>query len=166
MADEKDILRHWADNHYPRGLHEDEVPVQAPTVRDDSSQLQTNRKYIDSVVFDTSPFDSKEEMARQAMVDRIDPRSRDYPQDTERLIRFVLKHHDREPVPVRLFEVKQQINFKAIGQILAYSEFFPQMYGAGKDVEVVERGIIYSKQDRFVEKAAERNGISLHQVEL
>lgn len=166
MADEKEILRHWADSHYPQGLLEEEVPVQAPIIEDDSPKLQTSRKYIDAVVFDTSPFNSKEEMARQAVLDGIDPTNRDYPQDTERLVRFVLKHQDREPVPVRLFEVKQQINFKAIGQILAYSEFFPQVYGAGREVEIVERGIIYSKQDRFVEKAAERNGISLHRIKI
>jgi hypothetical protein len=152
IPSEKEIIEHWSNHHYPDKHFIDEVPVQTPSERG-------SEKYIDIMLFDTFPFESEQEYEREMRKFTLTGRFR----SKEEQVKFVLKNLDSK-AKVRIFEAKRKFNFKSIGQIIAYSEFLPEYYNDYADIEIVERGIIYGKEDEMCFKTAERHDISPHPV--
>jgi len=149
---EDDIIEQWAENNYPQKRYWQEVPVQTPTLR-------SNTKRIDVVLFEDWPFPSEQVFKTKMRLHGMSKRS-----DEKRKIESILSEFEQETIEVRIFEAKRKLNFKSIGQILAYSEFFPEHYKHIADIEVVEKGIIYGQEDEMCFKTAERYGISPHPV--
>ena len=157
LPKENELKEHWADNNYPNSYFTDEVPVQPSTP-------QSNSKYIDIVMYENFPFRNLERYYREAIRQGFFDVSSGRFVDKESQVQFILQNTSQNPLEVRVFEVKRKLNFKSIGQILAYSEFFPEYYSQCGDIKIVEKGIIYAEEDEMCFKLAERYGISLHPV--
>jgi len=158
LPKENEIKEYWVENNYPNLYFTDEVPVQLST-------SQSNFKYVDIVMYEDFPFQNIETYYKKAIRQGfLDPMSGRFV-NKESQVQFILQNTSQDPLEVRIFEIKRELNFKSIGQILSYSEFFPEYYSQHGNIEVVEKGIIYAEEDKMCFKLAERYGISLHPVD-
>lgn len=85
----------------------------------------------------------------------------DYP--TEKKLRQIISRHQGNELEVDVYEVKKELNPKAVGQLVVYTHQLPQEYG----VEIAKRGIIFGseyRKDRMCVQAAKEHGIDISRV--
>ena len=154
---EKTIIEMWSEDNFHEFNYCNEVPVHV-------SELKSNNKRIDVVLFETWPFSNQSEYFQEAIQQGALNRVSGNFESKENQVRFILSNTS-DPAKVSLFEAKRELDFSSIGQILAYSEFFTDYYSSCGEIQIVERGIIYGQGDEMCRKTAERYGISLYPVD-
>lgn len=157
LPNEANIIELWANTNFHEFNYCKEVPVQVST-------LNSNSKRIDVVLFETWPFRSESEYLREANRQGAFNRMSGGFKSKQDQVEFILSN-TRDPARVSIYEAKRELDFKSIGQILSYSEFFSEYYSSCGDIRVVERGIIYGDGDVMCRETAERYGISLYPVD-
>jgi hypothetical protein len=151
---EKHIIGRWVAHRYPDSWFLREVPIS------DSHDDKTPKK-IDAVLSREAPFDTEEEEAREA-ISAINVNTGEVSKKVEKRREYMQIVLDNLNSPISIFEAKQELNFKAIGQALAYSKFFSDYYNGYVD----EVGIIYVEGDSMCKKTAKSNGISTYKVDI
>jgi len=157
LPTEKRIIDMWSDRNFPEFNYTDEVPVHVSNERPDT-------KRIDVVMFETWPFNDHSEYLREAIYQGAYNRMTGSFRSKEKQVQFILSN-TKNPAKVSLFEAKRQLDFSSIGQILSYSEFFTEYYSDCGDIDIVERGIIYGKDDELCRRTAELYNIALYPVD-
>jgi len=144
----EELVDRWIEQQPDHQWVITEVPVSVNTA-------QTNKSIDMVLVEDYNPPIGK--IGKTA----IDSANSLNPQKTDRMEAVLL--HAPDPLYVRIFEAKTgKISFKSIGQCLSYAKLLPDFYQDTRTIEVIEKGIVYQKSDRFVEQAAKQLGISLY----
>lgn len=83
------------------------------------------------------------------------------PEGTPRKVDLFCVVSDSEPQVVDLFEVKEYLGPRAIGQVLYYSKSLPEF----RNVVVRNRGIVFSKErDKMSRQLAEEHNITLQRI--
>lgn len=157
--DETRLVNTWLETTYENWYAIKEVPVGGPG----------SRKFIDVLLLEEVPFASEEELRRKARKEEggyVYNRTADEfrgPVGKNKL-HFILEKTEATSIKVRIFEGKTSLRTKALGQILLYLAELNDTFDAGTELNVVEYGIVYGKDDSTVRRAAKEYGVSLHFV--
>ena len=154
--DESEIVETWLESTGEEWYGITEVPV-GP---------RKSEKFSDIVLVEEYPFSSEEEMAKIARDEVIgldyDKQKNEF-RATRGQMRLIAEQAE-PPLSVRVYEAKQRLNAKSLGQILVYREHFTSTYGDVAEIDLRECGIIFGEDDPTVRQTARSFGISLHFV--
>lgn len=67
-------------------------------------------------------------------------------------------------IDIQVYEAARGITPSAIGEVVFYARYLPDVAPPGVDIDIVHQGIIYVDRDSMTEEFAQEQGIALHRI--